>query len=117
MKLLIFIPCFNEALHLGEVIERIPSKIEGVSTIEILVIDDGSTDNTSGIASTIKDVRVLKNTSNQGISYTFQRGIKYAIKSGADIAVNMDGDGQFSPEEIPLLYSSDHRRKSGFCCR
>ena len=102
-KLLVFIPCYNEASHLKEVLARIPTRIEGISVIDLLVIDDGSTDATVEVASSIEGVRVLRNRTNMGISLSFQRGIEYALQSGYDVAVNIDGDGQFSPKEIPAL--------------
>ena len=102
-KLLVFIPCYNEEPHLREVLDRIPTCIKGVKTVDLLVIDDGSTDATAEVASSTDGVSVLRNRVNMGISLTFQRGIEYALRSGYDIAVNIDGDGQFSPEEIPKL--------------
>ena len=103
MRLLVFIPCYNEAKHLDSVLRCIPKQINGVSGMDILVLDDGSTDDTARVANAVEGVKVLRNPTNKGISLTFQKGIAYALESGYDIAVSIDGDGQFSPEEIPVL--------------
>jgi glycosyltransferase involved in cell wall biosynthesis len=102
MKLAIIIPALNEEKHISDVIHRIPTSIPGISKIIVFVIDDGSTDNTAQTALSA-GATVVSHPSNMGVGQSFQTGLKTALENGADIMVNMDGDGQFLPEEIPLL--------------
>lgn len=101
-KLLIIIPAFNEEDKIGEVLNRIPRKISGIGKIEILVINDGSTDSTPDIARNI-GIGVIDNYKNMGVGFSFGKGLQYAVDNGFDMMVNIDGDGQFDPEEIPAL--------------
>lgn len=103
MKLIIQIPCFNEAKTLPAVIRDLPVSLRGISEIEYLVIDDGSTDNTVAIAQQLKVHHILQMGSNRGLAYAFSEGIKYSLDKGADIVVNTDGDNQYSGEDIALL--------------
>ncbi|MBK6345451.1 MAG: glycosyltransferase family 2 protein [Bacteroidales bacterium] len=103
MKLIIQIPCFNEAKTLPEVIRDLPRVLPGISEIEYLVIDDGSIDNTVSIAHQLKVDHVLQLGSNRGLAYAFSEGIKYALEKDADIVVNTDGDNQYVGEDIALL--------------
>ena len=102
MKLVVTIPAFNEEKTIGKVIEEIPKKISGINKIEILVIDDGSTDSTSKIAKA-KGARVIRNSSNKGLAFTFARGLDAALGMGADIIVNTDADFQYNQKQIPRL--------------
>ncbi len=102
MKLIVFSICLNEEKTIGELLDRIPQKIEGIDEIVKMVIDDGSTDNTVKIASQHNAV-VYSNHRQKKLAYSFQVAIDKALKLGADISVNIDGDLQFLPEEIPLL--------------
>lgn len=102
MKLVILSSCHNEEKTIGEVLDRIPRKISGISSIEKVVIDDGSTDNTVEVAKK-HGATVLQNGRRKRVSYSFQKAIKYALECGADVAVNIDGDNQFDASEIPLL--------------
>jgi glycosyltransferase involved in cell wall biosynthesis len=103
MKLLIQIPCYNEEKTLPLVINSIPQRIAGISKIETLVIDDGSTDNTVKVAKKLKVDYIIRHRSNQGLATSFADGINEALKQGADIIVNTDGDNQYPQEEIPKL--------------
>ncbi|MFH1380699.1 MAG: glycosyltransferase family 2 protein [Candidatus Omnitrophota bacterium] len=103
MKLIIQIPCLNEALSLPGLFAEIPKKIEGVEIVETLVIDDGSTDGTSDIAKGLGARHILKSTSPRGLAKAFMTGIDTSLKLGADIIVNLDGDGQYDPKDIPAL--------------
>lgn len=103
MKLIIQIPCFNEAKTLPEVIRDLPKNIPGITKLEYLVIDDGSSDNTIDTAHQLKVHHVLPLGSNRGLAYAFTAGINYAMENGADIVVNTDGDNQYVGEDIALL--------------
>ncbi|OGW81603.1 MAG: hypothetical protein A3G33_02060 [Omnitrophica bacterium RIFCSPLOWO2_12_FULL_44_17] len=101
-KLVVIIPCLNEEATIQKVISAIPSQIEKISEIKVLVVDDGSTDHTAGCARDAGAV-VLRNSTNRGLGRAFALGIDYALQMGADIVVNIDGDGQFNSEDISRL--------------
>lgn len=101
-KLLIIIPAFNEEDKIGEVINAIPRKITGINKVEILVINDGSTDSTPDIVRSL-GIGVIDNYKNMGVGFSFGRGLQYAVDNGFDMMVNIDGDSQFDPKEIPAL--------------
>jgi len=102
MKLVVVIPALNEEATLADVIGRIPSKIDGVGEIAVLVVDDGSGD---GTASTAREAgaEVVTHRYNRGVGAAFRSGINAALEMGAELIVNMDADGQFDPEDIPPL--------------
>jgi len=101
-KLLVAIPAYNEEEKIGEVIQNIPKEITGVSKIHVVVVDDGSTDNTSKIAKNL-GAAVIKNYYNMGVGVVFSRGLQYAVDNNFDLMVNIDGDAQFNPKDIPKL--------------
>jgi glycosyltransferase involved in cell wall biosynthesis len=101
-KLLVAIPAYNEEKKIGEVIQNIPGKLDGISEIHILVIDDGSTDNTGKIARD-SGVEIIKNSFNMGLGASFGKGIQYALDNNFDLMVSIDGDAQFDPKDIPKL--------------
>lgn len=103
MKLVVFTICKNEAATIGELLDRIPKNIKNVDTIEILVISDGSTDNTAQIAREKKATKVVEGIDQKRLAYRFQQAVSIVLGMGADIAVNIDGDLQFAPEDIPTL--------------
>lgn len=103
MKLIIQIPCYNEENTLAEVIHDLPKKIDGIDTIEYLVIDDGSADNTVKIAKELGVDHILELGSNRGLAKAFSAGIDYALSHDADIVVNTDGDNQYKGEDIEKL--------------
>jgi glycosyltransferase involved in cell wall biosynthesis len=103
MKLVIMIPCLNEEETLPLVLSTIPKKIKGIDEIEILVIDDGSTDKTVEVAKSYGVSHFLRHTKNQGLSKSFRHGINRALEMGADIIVNTEGDNQYKQEKIPEL--------------
>ena len=103
MKVFVQIPCFNEEATLPTVLESIPRAIEGVDELEILVIDDGSTDGTVRAARACGVTHIVRHTRNQGLARSFRDGVDYALAHGADVVVNTDGDNQYPQERIPDL--------------
>jgi glycosyltransferase involved in cell wall biosynthesis len=110
-KLVVMIPCFNEEKTLPLVIKSIPKKIPGISRVEILIINDGSTDNTEKVAGKLK-AHLVSHTQNQGLGVAFRNGLTRALELGADIIVNIDADMQFNPKDIPLLVKPILERKA-----
>jgi len=101
-RLVVIIPALNEEATIRDVIGRVPASMEGVSSIEVIVVDDGSTDRTAEYAREA-GARVVSHPDNRGVGAAFATGIDAALRGGADVIVNMDGDGQFRPEDIPAL--------------
>ena len=103
-KLVIQIPCFNEAETLPETLADLPKSIEGVDEIELLVIDDGSTDGTTEVAEQLGVDKVIRIPQNRGLANAFVRGLDISLEMGADIIVNTDGDNQYQAQYIqPLI--------------
>lgn len=103
MKLIIQIPCFNEAEDLPQTLMALPRSIAGIDTIEYLVIDDGSRDDTSGVARRYGVHHVVRHRTNRGLAAAFQTGIDAALAAGADIIVNTDADNQYDGRDIVKL--------------
>lgn len=103
MKLIIQIPCLNEEESLPKTLADLPKHIEGVDTIETLIIDDGSTDRTSQVARENGVRHFVRFRKRQGLARAFYAGLDAALKAGADIIVNTDADGQYKGEDIPRL--------------
>ena len=103
MKLIIQIPCFNEEKTLTETINDLPRKIAGFDSVELLVIDDGSTDKTFDKAKQLGVDHIIQLGSNRGLATAFKIGIEYALDQGADVIVNTDGDNQYSGKDIAKL--------------
>ena len=102
MRILIIIPAYNEEKN----IERVVWSLQNYDpSWEILVVNDGSTDETGSIASALEKCTVIQLPLNLGIGGAVQTGFKYAVRNGCDIAVQFDGDGQHLPEEIYKLVS------------
>ncbi|MCL3862711.1 glycosyltransferase family 2 protein [Actinotalea sp. K2] len=100
MKVFIQVPCLNEEETLATVLESIPTEIEGVDELEILVIDDGSTDRTLEVAREHGVRHFVHHTRNMGLARSFRDGVDYALAQGADIVVNTDGDNQYPQDRI-----------------
>lgn len=104
MKLIIIIPAYNEEESIVSVIKGIPAQIPGVDACETVVIDDGSSDLTAKSARE-NGATVVSHNANKGVGAALTTGLEYAAEAGADIAVNIDADGQFSPGDINNLIS------------
>lgn len=103
MKLIIQIPCFNEAETLGIALSALPRQVPGFDTVEWLIIDDGSTDDTVKVALEHGVDHVVKHTRNQGLARGFMNGLQACLERGADVIVNTDADNQYQADDIPLL--------------
>ena len=105
MKVIVQVPCFNEAETLPSVLADIPRSLPGATSVEVLVIDDGSTDNTAKVARECGADHVVSHRGNRGLARTFLTGLESALELGADIIVNTDGDHQYQGEHIAALIS------------
>jgi len=103
MKLIVLVPAFNEEKNIENTIRSIPKKIFGIDEVKVLVVDDGSTDNTMDKAMNGGAYRVVSHTTNTGVGAAFMTGIRNAISMNADILVAVDADSQFDSNQIPEL--------------
>ncbi|PWE32609.1 glycosyl transferase [Maritimibacter sp. 55A14] len=103
MKLIIQIPALNEQETIAEVIEALPRKVPGFSSVEVLVIDDGSTDRTVEVARKAGADHVFRMGCNMGLARAFSAGLEEALALGADVIVNTDADHQYCAADIPAL--------------
>ena len=103
MKLVIQIPAYNEEATIGKALAALPRSVPGFSSVETLVIDDGSTDATSERAREAGAGRVVRLTTNRGLAEAFSVGLSEALTMGADVIVNFDADLQYDPADIPSL--------------
>lgn len=111
-KLVIQIPCLNEADHLPSAIAALPKEIPGIGSIEIIVIDDGSSDDTARVALECGAAEVVSMGLNRGLARAFQAGLRAALRRGADIVVNTDADNQYDASCIPVLVAPILERKA-----
>ena len=103
MKLIIQIPCYNEEHTLPATLADLPKHVEGCSVVEVLVIDDGSTDRTVQVAKELGVNHIVSHKNNRGLARTFRTGIDSCLALGADIIVNTDGDNQYAGQDISKL--------------
>jgi glycosyltransferase involved in cell wall biosynthesis len=103
MKLLIQIPCYNEAETLAITLSALPREVPGFDKVEWLIIDDGSTDKTIDVAQKNGADHIVRHTRNRGLARAFLTGIREAVRLGADVIVNTDADNQYNADDIPAL--------------
>ena len=103
MKLIIQIPCYNEEIALPVTLSQLPTQIDGIDEIEVLISDDGSTDRTIEIAKQYGVKHIETSTHHRGLAKTFMAGIHRALAEGADIIVNTDADNQYCADDIKKL--------------
>lgn len=113
VKLIIQIPCYNEADQIADTIAAIPKTVAGVDVVETLVIDDGSEDDTAAIAAAAGADHVVRVARNQGLAKTFMTGLEACLERGADIIVNCDADNQYDASAIPVLVEPIIARGAG----
>lgn len=113
MKIMIAIPALNEAETIGQAIAHLPQKIEGISEIMILVVDDGSTDKTAKIAKE-SGALVLSHGKNRGVGAAFQSAVEKSLREKVDILCTIDADGQFDANEIPKMITPILEKKADF---
>ncbi len=103
MKLIIQIPCFNEAESLPVTLAALPRDVEGCHSVEWLIIDDGSIDGTAEVARSLGVDHIVRLPVNRGLATAFMTGLETALAAGADIIVNTDADNQYDARDIPAL--------------
>jgi glycosyltransferase involved in cell wall biosynthesis len=103
MKLIIQIPCFNEAEQLPQTLADLPRQVDGFDAVEWLIVDDGSTDATIEVAQAHGVDHVVRLTNNKGLASGFQAGLDAALKLGADVIVNTDADNQYHGGDVAKL--------------
>ena len=102
LNLLVVIPCLDEAPTIGRVVADVPRGIPGVARVEVVVIDDGSSDGT-GDRAREAGAEVVRHHTTRGLGATFQEAVGIAIARNVDVLLHIDGDGQFDSGDIPLL--------------
>jgi glycosyltransferase involved in cell wall biosynthesis len=102
-KLVVMIPCYNEQKTISQLIKLIPRKIPGFSKVDVLVMNDGSKDDTVKLAKAAGANKIHSHFPNKGLGVNFRLGLEEALKMNADVVVNIDADLQFNPRDIPKI--------------
>jgi glycosyltransferase involved in cell wall biosynthesis len=102
-KLAVVIPALNEEATVGSVIAAVPRSIQGVGRVEVILVDDGSTDSTQHVATSAGADAIVRHTQRRGLVAAFKSGVAEAMRRGANIVVHLDADGQHDPTLIPAL--------------
>ncbi len=102
-KLVIQIPCYNEAETLPDTLAELPDEVEGFDEVEVIIVDDGSSDDTAGVARSLGVAEVTRFVQNRGLAAAFRAGLETALRRGADVIVNTDADNQYRAADIPKL--------------
>jgi len=113
LKLVVIMPALNEEATIARVIADVPREVPDVDEVEVVVVDDGSTDHTVELA-IAAGAHVVRHSTNLGVGAAFGTGIRAALERGADLIVNMDSDGQFDPGDIPRLVAPVVAGEAGF---
>ena len=102
-KLIIQIPCFNEADSLPVTVAALPRAVPGFDVVECLVVDDGSRDATADVARTLGVQHIVRLPGHRGLAAAFMAGLDAAVRAGADVVVNTDADNQYCADDVPRL--------------
>lgn len=113
MKLVVQLPALNEEASIGRVLDSIPRRLPGVDEVQVLVVNDGSTDRTAELAQE-KGAVVVSHAQNRGVGAAFRTGLAKATDLDADIVVTLDADGQFNPDDISILIEPIQKGKADF---
>lgn len=111
-KLIIQIPCFNEAKTIWITLSELPRSVPGFDQVEWLIVDDGSIDDTAEVAKAYGADHIVRHTINQGLAKAFMTGLEACLHLGADVIVNTDADNQYKAEDIPKLTSPIIRKQA-----
>jgi len=103
MKLIIQIPCFNEAETLSITLSALPRAVPGFDFVEWLIIDDGSQDETINVARSQGVDHIVRHLGNKGLARAFMTGLEASLRLGADVIVNTDADNQYNADDIPTI--------------
>lgn len=112
MKLIIQIPAYNEEATIAKVVRDVPRSIAGIDQVEVLVINDGSADQTVDCALAAGADHIVSLPYNRGLAFAFQAGLDACLRQGADLIVNTDGDHQYPGDQIPQLIAPIVRRQA-----